>query len=39
MAELESGEEEEEVPEGRTFDDFIAYLRAEGVIKEKEGEH
>jgi hypothetical protein len=32
MAEL-SGEEEEEVPEGRTFDDFIAYLRAEGVIR------
>jgi hypothetical protein len=33
MAELESGEEEEEeVPEGRTFDDFIAYLRAEGVF-------
>jgi hypothetical protein len=38
MAELESGEEEEEVPEGRTFDDFIAYLRAEGVIRKKEGE-
>jgi hypothetical protein len=38
MAELGSGEEEEEeVPEGRTFDDFIAYLRAEGVIR-KDGE-
>jgi hypothetical protein len=34
MAELESDdEEEEEVPEGRTFNDFIAYLRAEGVIR------
>jgi hypothetical protein len=34
MAELESGEEEEEeVLAGRTFDDFIAYLRAEGVIR------
>jgi hypothetical protein len=32
MAELESSEEEEEDPEGRTFNDFIAYLRAEGVI-------
>jgi hypothetical protein len=30
--------EEEEVPEGRTFDDFIAYLRAEGVIRKEEGE-
>jgi hypothetical protein len=33
MAELESDEEEEEIPEGRTFNDFIAYLKAEGVIR------
>jgi predicted transposase/invertase (TIGR01784 family) len=37
MAELGSGEEEEEeVPEGRTFNDFIAYLRAEGVVRKEE---
>jgi hypothetical protein len=33
---LDDGEEEEG-PEGRTFNDFIAYLRAEGVIR-KDGE-
>jgi hypothetical protein len=38
MAELESDEGEEEDPEGRTFNDFIVYLRAEGVIRKEEGE-
>jgi hypothetical protein len=36
MAELESGEEEEIIPEGRTLDDFIAYLRSKGIIGEEE---
>jgi hypothetical protein len=38
MAELGSGEEEEDVPEGRTFDDFTAYLRSKGIIGEEEEE-
>ncbi|MDR0740579.1 MAG: Rpn family recombination-promoting nuclease/putative transposase [Puniceicoccales bacterium] len=40
IAELGSGEEEEEIPEGRTVDDFIAYLKVKGVIAtEGEGEN
>jgi hypothetical protein len=31
--ELSDDGEEEEDPEGRTFNDFIAYLRAEGAIR------
>jgi hypothetical protein len=36
MAELESGEEEEVIPEGRTLDDFIAYLKEKEIIREEE---
>jgi hypothetical protein len=37
MAGLESDDaEEEEVPDGRTFNDFIAYLRAKEIIREEE---
>jgi hypothetical protein len=39
MAELESGEEEEVIPEGRTLDDFIAYLKEKEIIGEKEEEY
>jgi hypothetical protein len=38
MAELESDEEEEEIPNGRTLADFIAYLGAEGMIGKEEEE-